>query len=145
MNHRIKSFGYIIYKKSNKVKSEYENLSPNDYKKMRYDGVEFTDIIYKPLLGYTGDTCISGVLNYEEFTNVPLLLMECTGFSPEDIHVREDNHIHFDDIESNIDKFKNEKIILYHISQKYRDVNELYDKYVNKVNEIINNKIILFY
>jgi ribonuclease Z len=143
MDHKIKSYGYIIYRMSKKLKPEFHGLTKNEIIKIKKEiGEEhLTEQTLTPLLGYTGDTTIHGVLRNPEFLTVPLLIMECTGFSPED---KEDcligKHIHFDDIIENKHYFENEKIVLFHFSQKYGKIEELDDFIKDKF-----NKIILFY
>jgi ribonuclease Z len=145
MDHKVKSFGYIIYRKSKRVKKEYKNLKPYEYIKMREDNKEFTEEHYEPIVGYTGDTSINGVLKNPAFLTVPLLIMECTGFDNDDIHdVRMGGHIHIEDIRNNYTSFKNEKIVLYHISAKYKDINIL-NEYIDILDDEIKDKIVLFF
>jgi ribonuclease Z len=144
MDHRIISYGYIIYRMSKKLKSEYIGYDSKKIIDIKKSGIDITEEIYIPIIGYTGDTAISGVIRHDDFLNVPILLMECTGFNEDDINVRSDNHIHINDIYENGKKFRNKKIILYHISPKYRDINELYE-YVNKFDDDLKSKIELFY
>lgn len=144
MDHRIISYGYIIYRKSKKLKLEYVGLDKLEYIKFKNTGVQITDDIYTPIVGYTGDTSINGVLNNIEFLDVPLLLMECTGFNIEDKKIRLDNHIHIDDIYDNVNKFKNKKIVLYHVSPKYKNINEI-TYWLNKFDNQFKSKIEIFY
>jgi ribonuclease Z len=146
MDHKIKSFGYIIYLKSKKLKKEYIGMDGNMIKKIRMEiGVEnLTDECYSPLVGYTGDTSIKGLLINREFLDVPLLIMECTGFSDEDITTtREGKHIHWNDIIENKEKFNNMKIILFHFSQKYKTYEDLM-KYTGIMDSSFFDKLLFF-
>lgn len=144
MDHRITSYGYIVYKKSKKLKLEYVGLDKTEYIALKKSGIEITEDIYSPIVGYTGDTSIDGVLKNTEFFNVPLLLIECTGFCKEDVKNRLDNHIHIDDIYNNMNLFNNEKIVLYHISPKYRNIEEI-TCCLDKFDDKFIKKIELFY
>lgn len=143
MDHKIKSYGYIIYRKTNRLKKEYSLLNQEEIIRLKESKIIITEEYYKPLIGYTGDTTING-LN-EELFNVPLLLMECTGFSDDDIqYTKNGKHIHFNDIIENKDKFKNNKIILFHFSQQYRELTDIL-KYTDKASEDLKDKIIYFF
>lgn len=147
MDHKIKSYGYIISRLSKKLKPEFQGLSGKQIMEIKkHIGYENLTIpIYTPLLGYTGDTTIQGVLNYKEFLNVPLLIMECTGFSPDDkIRCVEGKHIHWDDIVNNFKYFMNEKIILFHFSQQYRFIEDILHYTQNSPKEL-NDKVIFFF
>lgn len=136
MTHKIKSYGYIIYRKSQKIKLEYLSLDVKSKITLKEENKLCYDV-YTPLLGYTGDTTIEGVINNSEFLNVPLLIMECTGFT-DDLkeYTKKGKHIHFDDIKDNYHLFKNDKILLFHFSQQYKTIDEIrkhinYEKYNN--------------
>ena len=147
MDHKIKSFGYIVYRKSKKLKPEYTNLKGYEIMKLKQDiGEEqITYPVFTPLLAYTGDTSIQGVISNSELLTVPLLIMECTGFSPDDkSDCCEGKHIHFDEIIKNKDLFQNEKIILFHFSQQYRTLDDI-STFISKVDKELEDKLIYFY
>ncbi len=101
MDHKIKSYGYIVYRKSKKLKPEYSGLSGNEIMQLKktIGEANLTHDVYTPLVGYTGDTTINGIIAHEEFLTVPLLIMECTGFAPEDnCTCCEGKHIHINDL-----------------------------------------------
>ena len=144
MDHRIVSFGYIIYRKSKKLKPEYIGLNKSDYIELKKSGIEITNEIYSPVVGYTGDTSINGLLNNIDFFDVPILLMECTGFDQDDIDIRLDNHIHLNDIYEHKNKFNCQKIILYHISPKYKNLDYLLSC-LSVFDDDFKSKIEIFY
>ena len=160
MDHNICSYGYIIYRKSNKLKDKYKNLSPNELIKLKNEllinkSVDISakeyinDILtyqhYTPLVAYTGDTSIEGVINNDELLNVPLLIMECTGFSDEDkIKYINSKHIHIDDIIKHNNKFNNDKIILFHFSQQYNNILDIIN-YIDNINNNLKDKLLFFF
>lgn len=144
MDHKIETFGYIIYRMSKKLKSEYVGLPPHEIIQIKTSQCITIDC-YTSLVGYTGDTSIDGVLNNPELLNVPLLIMECTGFGPNDIcQCNEGKHIHWNDIIKNCDKFKNEKILLFHFSQKYRMYEDIAD-HIHECPEHLVNRLLFFF
>lgn len=145
MEHWVKSYGYIIYRKSKRLKEEYKDLDWKKIKELKNNGIELSYEHYEPLVGYTGDTTIEGVLLHKEFLSVPLLIMECTGFKKEDIiECQIGKHIHIDDINKNYKMFNNKKILLFHFSQKYRDISEI-EFFINKLDDNFKKNIRLFY
>lgn len=128
MDHGVKSFGYIVYMKSNRLKPEFVGLSGQEIKKKKeeFGKDSITYVHMEPMIAYTGDTTILGVLQNEALLSVPLLIMECTGFDMDDIKTTsEGKHIHFSDIIKYHEKFMNERIVLFHVSQKYKKYNDI--------------------
>jgi ribonuclease BN (tRNA processing enzyme) len=147
MDHKIKSFGYIVYRKSKKLKSEYIGLKPHEIMqiKKKIGESNLTYEVYTPLVGYTGDTTINGILYHEEFLTVPLLIMECTGFSPEDDCICcEGKHIHINDLVLHNNLFQNKKIVLFHFSQQYRTIDQILT-YCSHIPESLMEKISFFF
>lgn len=128
MDHKIKSYGYIIYRKSKKLKPEYSGLSGNEIMQFKktIGEANLTHDVYTPLVGYTGDTTINGIIAHEEFLTVPLLIMECTGFAPEDnCTCCEGKHVHINDLVLYSNLFANKHIVLFHFSQQYRTIDQI--------------------
>lgn len=147
MDHKIKSFGYIIYRKSKKLKPEYTNLKGFEIIKLKQEiGEEnLTNTVFTPMLAYTGDTSIQGIISNPELLNVPLLIMECTGFSSDDkCDCCEGKHIHWDDLVENQYLFSNEKIMLFHFSQQYKTLDEI-NSFTNNTSKQFTNKLIYFF
>ena len=160
MDHNISNYGYIIYRKSHKLKEEYAILDKKDLIKLKNNLLQYIptninkkDYIisiltyeqYTPLVGYTGDTSINGVITNTELLNVPLLIMECTGFSISDKKIIECNkHIHFDDIVKNNNLFNNNKILLFHFSQQYNTLDDI-KEYITNIPTNLNEKLLYFF
>jgi len=126
MEHKVKSFGYIVYMKSNRLKPEYIQLSGKEIKQLKETVGCITYTHYTPLLAYTGDTSINGLHQNPELFTIPILIMECTGFSKEDhVTTKKGGHIHWDELIENIALFKNQKIILFHFSQQYKKMEDI--------------------
>ena len=56
----------------------------------------------------------------------------------------EGKHIHWDDIVVNQNKFLNEKIVLFHFSQQYRIIDDIF-QYTQNSSKEINDKIVFFF
>ncbi len=150
MNHRIKSFGYIIYEQRKKLKTQYIGLSPQEYKTLKKANIEINTQIKIPIIGFTGDTQIDAILNNEEFLNVPIILMECTHFeyNPLDPSITlqdamDHGHVHFKQFFDNINKFNNKYIVLCHFSQKYRTIADI-DPYIKLLTPEQQQRIVVW-
>jgi len=147
MDHKIKSFGYIIGRESKKLKPEYIGLNGQQLVKIKQEiGNENLTIPYlTPLIAYTGDTTIQGIINNQELLNVPFLIMECTGFSPDIIpDCHKGKHIHWDDLIINYKLFNNEKIMLFHFSQQYKNIEDIMIYTANAPEELLAKLIFFF-
>lgn len=143
MTHKISAFGYIVSQVSKKLKDEYRNFDGKALKLIPDDIKTYEQ--YTPIIGYTGDTTIEGVLAEEHFLTVPVLFIECTFFENGTIgDAKHGHHIHFNDIVANLDKFKNTYIVLFHISQMYRNYEEL-QRFIDVIEHPNKDKLILFY
>ena len=147
MDHKIKSYGYIIYRKTRKLKSEYVGLKSSDIMNLKKTIGEqnITYELFTPLIGYTGDTSIYGVIKHNDFLTVPLLIMECTGFSDDDMcDCCTGKHIHVNNLIINHQLFLNNKIVLFHFSQKYKELGQLLE-YCKCIPDNFKEKLLLFF
>lgn len=113
MVHSIPAAGYVISHRRRSLEKDYKGT---DFK-------NHTISLEHPVLAFTGDTCIDGLIANPIFGEAEVLVMECTivddQVSPEETKDR--GHTHGDDI---IDfhkqnYFKNKRIVLFHISSRY--------------------------
>ena len=71
-------------------------------------------------VAYTGDTVLSPLLDQDLVLKAKLLIIECTYLEGDLVWAHKWHHIHIQDLVQNADKFLNEKIILNHVSRKYK-------------------------
>ena len=144
MNHKIKSYGYVIYEKRTKLKDQYRNMSGNELGRLRLSGTIIHDNINFPTIAFTGDTTFDAVLICPDMLNSKILIMECTHFLDSTIeNAIENGHTHYRQILDNIKLFNNEYIILCHFSQKYRTFDDIVE-YVEMLDDIDKKKIIFW-
>ena len=120
--HRVPSQGYCVYDRRFKLKDEYIGKSGPELKQLKADGIEITRTDDFPILAYTGDSVIEGVVHHEDVMNAEILLMECT-FLDDQISpakARKRGHIHIENILEHKEKFKNKHIVLLHFSDRYQ-------------------------
>ena len=121
--HTIPSVCYIVWEKRNKLKEEYRELSSDQIRDLKQDGVEITVEQRLPLVGYSGDTAPAGLDNNPELYDVKVLITELTFVAPshrkDKIHKH--GHIHLDDFIERRERFNNEIIIAGHVSTRYNE------------------------
>lgn len=118
--HTVPSVGYIVYDVRKKLKQEYRGLTGDQIRDLRLAGNEVTSEALTPLVCYTGDTAPAGLDSHEDVYRSEVLITEMTFFRPdhrkEKIHKY--GHMHLDDFLDRADQFKNELIILSHLSTR---------------------------
>lgn len=121
--HTIPSIGYVVWDRRRKLKAQYQDLSGEQIRDLRYSGVEVTDEVRVPLVAYLGDSNPKGLDACEANYKAKILIMEMTfvarGHRREKIHKY--GHVHFDDVIERADRFENELIIAGHLSTRYHD------------------------
>lgn len=130
VTHKIPAKGYIIYEKRRKIKPEYNTIEwfGSKLAQFRKDNpdVAIDDIVNEPMIGFSGDTTIEGVLQNEDLLKCKLLLLECTYIGTDEITVqqaKDRGHIHIDEIKQHWERFTNEKVLLIHPSPRYTIAN----------------------
>lgn len=140
MIHTVQSVSYIIWETKKKLKPELSNLSQFEICQMVKSGQKVSDEINIPLIAYTGDTEITGVLGHPDLLRVETLIMECTYIDLANTSTtamtttttsttttataelgHDRGHIHEKDIIENSTLFQNKEIILCHFSMRYRE------------------------
>jgi len=121
--HTITSYGYVIFERRNKLKPEYLSLSGEEIRALRQKGVEITNEVRIPLVGYTGDTSPQGLDDNPLFYQVKILITEMTFIAPDhQAHmIHKNGHMHLNDFVERADKFENEVVIAGHFSTRYSD------------------------
>ncbi|MCA8997606.1 MAG: metal-dependent hydrolase, partial [Planctomycetaceae bacterium] len=121
--HTVPSLGYVVWERRKKLKPEYQNLTGEQIRDLRYSGTEVSAEVRIPIVCYTGDTAPAGLDVCEAAFEAKILITELTFFRPE--HRKEKihkfGHMHLDDFLARAEKFQNELLILSHFSTRYHD------------------------
>jgi ribonuclease Z len=121
--HTVPSVGYQVWDRRRKLKPELVGLPQNEIRDRKLAGEDVTAEVRVPLVCYTGDTSPAGLDGYEPCFESQILITELTFFRPE--HRKEKihkfGHMHLDDFVERKEKFKNELIIVGHLSTRYHD------------------------
>ena len=120
--HRIPCLGYILYERRKKLSKQFKTCKGYEISRLREQGIEIYDYINVPMFAYTGDSVIDVLERESDLTQCAFLAMEVTFFD-ERVSVenaRRHGHIHIDELVSRSDTFKNDRILLMHLSARYK-------------------------
>ncbi|MCA9519573.1 MAG: MBL fold metallo-hydrolase [Myxococcales bacterium] len=122
VQHSIDAFGYVVYTRRQKLRPEFQGLPQSDIVALKRSGAELVYEQLTPILGFTGDTQIEGVLAHSAFLECEVLVIEATFLDerrdgPE--RARAGGHIHLDELVEHSARFANKALVLIHFSQAY--------------------------
>jgi len=122
--HNVPCVGFCFDEKRTKLKSIYQNLKGEELYKLRKEGTEVQETLYKPLFVYLGDTDIVVFKQNPSVLEYPIIIVECT-FLYNDIEViekaKKDGHIHWNDLKPIIIDHPMITFILIHFSLRYTE------------------------
>lgn len=121
--HTIPSVGYCVWECRTKLKPEHQGLSGSEIRDLRYSGVEVSEQLRSPLLGYVGDSTAEALDQTPVYYEVPILISEMTFVAPDHSRekIRKHGHMHLSDYVERQDRFENECLIVGHFSTRYHD------------------------
>lgn len=119
--HRIDSFGYGLFHKSKKLKTEYQNATRDEIRFLKAQGKVVDISAEKPLVAFTGDTEIEFLDHTPWVREAQILFVECTYLDDKKTieQAKKWGHIHLDELIPRLSTLKNERIVLIHASSRY--------------------------
>lgn len=119
--HRIPSFGYSLYRRYRKLRSDLTGSSSQEIAKLKALGEEPTEERSELMLSFTGDTQIEFLDKTPEVAASKILLLEATYLDDKRLvaNAKEWGHTHLDEIIARLDSIKSEKIVIIHSSARY--------------------------
>lgn len=119
--HTVPSLGYVVWERRQKLKEEFQNLSGEQIRDLRQSGRAVTAEVRVPMLVYTGDTSPPGLDANPICYEARILITEMSFCRPnhprEKIHTY--GHMHIDDFRERSELFRNELVIVGHLSSRY--------------------------
>jgi ribonuclease Z len=119
--HPVPSLAYLIVRRIAKLRPELRGLAGPEIAARRRAGEDVTEHEERLELGYATDTLITALDHAPELYDARVLMMECTfldGKKPLEA-ARAGCHVHLDEVIERADRFRNEAIVLMHVSQLY--------------------------
>jgi ribonuclease Z len=121
VDHVVPTLGYHLIRRKRRLAASYAGLPREELVRLREEGIDTSELLEEDWLTYCGDTG-PGVFDLEPrvFTS-RVLMLECTFLGEEhrDKGVLY-KHLHLGDIEKQAGAFRNEAIVLHHLSRRYR-------------------------
>ncbi len=147
--HRCESNAYGIQTRSQKLKFEYQHLSPIELKKLRLQGQELTQTQITPQFVFFGDTNIDALTQHTEWQQYPVVIIECTGYPTGEINYNDMcdqkyynmGHIHLYDLIPVMKQHPDQQFILIH-SSDMKNSHDL-DVYEKDLQTHVNSNIII--
>jgi len=120
-HHVVPSVGYQIFRKVQKLKSEFRDLEGAEIAKRRAAGESLLREEERLEVAYATDTLIRVLEKTPSLYQSRVLILECTFLDDRKSKeaVRAGCHIHLDEIVERAELFQNEKLVLMHFSQIY--------------------------
>lgn len=129
--HPVPSLAYLLVRRVSKLRADLHGLTGPDIAARKRAGEIVTDLEDRLELAYATDTLVSVLDHSPELLRARVLIIECTFLDDRKTieAARAGCHIHLDELIERADRFKNEHIVLMHISQLYRpdEVAEILD------------------
>ncbi|HEU0031814.1 MAG TPA: MBL fold metallo-hydrolase [Kofleriaceae bacterium] len=120
--HPVPSLGYILVRRVAKLRAEFVGMPGPEIAKRRRAGEDVTDFEERAEVAYATDTLVSALDHAPELLRAKVLIVECTFLDERKTleAARAGCHIHLDEIIERADRFRNEHVVLMHVSQLYR-------------------------
>ena len=120
--HRIESFGYSLIGKNKKLKPEFAGKTSQEIQKMKSCGVKVDQLHEQILVSFAGDSEVEFLDQNPQTLKSKILFLECTYLDQRKTveHAKKWGHTHLDEILSRLPLIDSEKIVLIHLSSRYR-------------------------
>lgn len=142
-DHVTPSLGYHLLRAKSRLRGEFQDRSGAELADLRRSGIDIEREEIEIWLSYCGDTG-PGVFDLDpRVFESSVLLLECTFFDEESMgRAREFKHMHLDDLVERAGSFRNQELVLHHLSRRYR-CSELLEWLGSRL-ELPNTRVQLF-
>ncbi len=132
-DHPVPALGFLFKQRVQKLLNAYRHLTGREIAQRRERGEALFEEVERLEFAFLTDTSIRVLDDNPELMTARVLALECTHLDERKAPhaVAEGGHIHLDHLLERQEAFKNDHIILTHISQKYRSA---------EVPEILNRR-----
>lgn len=118
--HRIEAVGWVVCQRAKKLRAAWVGRTDAEIRDAARRGVEVSEVVDRPEVGFTGDTTIE-TLDDALIRTCRVLLLECTFFGNRVRRrgAKRGGHVHLDALAERATELENENIILVHLSQRH--------------------------
>jgi ribonuclease Z len=143
--HPVPSLAYVFMRRISKLRSEFRGLPGEEIATRRRAGEAMLEHEDRLELAYATDTLVSVLDHAPELLRARMLILECTFLDERKTleAARAGCHIHLDELVERADRFRNEHVVVMHLSQLYRpdEVDRILDQ---RVPESLRKRMIPF-
>jgi ribonuclease Z len=119
-DHLGPSLGYHLVRRRRHLAAEYRGLEPQALVALKENGKVVEETTEELWLSYCGDTGCHVFELEPRIMESRVLLIECTFVTPSDRAKGESfKHLHLEDLASRGGEFRNENLVLHHLSRRY--------------------------
>lgn len=121
VDHVVPTLGFHLIRAKRRLAAPYAGLDAAELVTLRQQGVETSEVVEEVWLSYCADTG-PGVFDLEpRLFDSRVLMMECTFLGEKHRDKGERfKHLHLEDIEARAGEFRNQALVLHHLSRRYR-------------------------
>lgn len=121
VDHVVPTLGFHLIRAKRRLAAPYAGLEAAELVALHRQGVETSEVVEEVWLSYCADTG-PGVFDLEpRLFDSRVLMMECTFLGEQHRDKGERfKHLHLDDIEARAGEFRNQALVLHHLSRRYR-------------------------
>ncbi|HKI04859.1 MAG TPA: MBL fold metallo-hydrolase [Thermoanaerobaculia bacterium] len=121
VDHVVPGLGYHLWRRRRRLAPAFAGLPPAELIALRTEGVDTTDVVEDLWLTYCGDTGPKIFELEPRLFQAKVLMIECTFLGEEHRDKGERfKHLHLGDIAHWADEFRNEALVLHHLSRRFR-------------------------
>jgi ribonuclease Z len=138
-DHGIPTISYGFSEVKQKLKDEYVGLPGSEIGALKKQGVDITKEVIQKKLAYVCDTSIKVFEMNPNILDYRTVFIECTFFMSDEINnAIKNKHIHWDQLKPYITMHPEITFVLFHFSQRYKDV-EISEFFQKEIDNGITN------
>jgi ribonuclease Z len=119
-HHVVPSLGYHLRRERRHLREQYQGTPGSELAALKQRGVEIEERVEEDWLSYCGDTAATVLDEEPRLLSSRVLLLECTFLDAAHQELaRRYGHIHLDDLAARVDRFRNEHLVLCHLSRRH--------------------------
>jgi ribonuclease Z len=120
--HPVPALAYVIVRRVSKLRQEFRGLPGEEIAARRRAGEAMLEHEDRLELAYATDTLVSVLDHAPDLLRTRVLILECTFLDERKSleAARAGCHIHLDELVERADRFRNDHVVLMHVSQLYR-------------------------
>lgn len=120
-DHTVPAFGYHLFHRKTRLAGALAGVGEEEVRRRRAAGEEVSESVEEHWLSYCGDSGAALLDREPRLYAAKVLLLECTHITPA-LRARsaEFGHIHLEDLVARQELFRNETVLLHHLSHRHR-------------------------